>query len=181
MLCLLLLGATSAHAQELNCNVIVNDERVQTQERQIFQEMQQAIQQFMNTTKWTDHEYQEHEKIKCNILITFKQNSTLTNFSADVQIQSLRPVYGTDYETPLFNFVDKENVVAVVLNNAQQSYFSIGANKVYYHIRKPDGVLQEYALVVPYQEEVLLISKDKLQDGNKLAVFYNGYYAEFGN
>jgi serine protease AprX len=91
--------------------------------------------------------------------------------------------YFTDKEKkliePPFSFVEKENVVAIVLNNGQQNHFSIGANKVYYHIRKPDGVLQEYALVEPYQREVLLISKDKLQDGNKLAVFYNGYYSEF--
>jgi len=97
---------TAALAQELNCNVIINDERVQTQERQIFQEMQQAIQQFLNTTKWTNDEFEEHERIKCNLLITLRKSSTVSNFAADVQIQSLRPVYGSDYETPIFNFLD---------------------------------------------------------------------------
>jgi len=84
-------------------------------------------------------------------------------------------------ETPetLFNFEEKENVVSIVLNDNQQSYFSIGANKVYYHIRQSDGFILEYALVEPYQKEVVSISKDKLQGGNILAVFFNGYYAEF--
>lgn len=82
---------------------------------------------------------------------------------------------------PLFDFVEKENEIDVVMKKTQYSYFSIGANKVYYHIRKPDGVLVEYALVEPYQQEVLSISKDKLESGYVLAVFYNGYYAEYGN
>lgn len=87
--------------------MVLNTERAQTQERQIFDEMQAAISQFMNTTKWTNDAFKEEEKIKCNILITFRQRGTaIPNFAADVQIQSLRPVFNSDYETPVFNFLD---------------------------------------------------------------------------
>ncbi|MDW7693610.1 DUF4835 family protein [Flammeovirgaceae bacterium SG7u.111] len=105
---LVMFFCTSLLAQELNCNVIINDKRVQTQERQIFADMQSAISQFMNTTKWTNDNVSEEERIKCNILITLGKNSTVNRFVADVQIQSLRPVYGTDYETPLLNFFDSK-------------------------------------------------------------------------
>jgi len=105
---LLVIAFFPVQAQELNCNVIVNAERVQSQEQQIFTEMESAISQFMNTQKWTDDEFKEEERIKCNILITLGKRSSLTNFVADVQIQSLRPVYGTDYETPVLNFFDSK-------------------------------------------------------------------------
>ncbi len=97
-----------ASAQELLCNVEVNAERVQSQERQIFEEMENAISEFMNTTKWTDDEFEETEKIKCNILIILGDQSTVNNFQANVQIQSSRPVYGTDYETTMLNFFDNK-------------------------------------------------------------------------
>jgi hypothetical protein len=109
-------------AQELLCNVEVNAERVQSQERQIFEDMQNAISEFMNTTKWTDDEFEETEKIKCNLLIILGKNSTVNTFEANVQLQSSRPVYGTDYETPLLNFFDNKWVFSY--NVSQPLIFS---------------------------------------------------------
>lgn len=101
-------GLQSVQAQELNCTVQVNGDQVQTQERQVFTEMENAIQQFMNTNKWTDLDFEENERIKCDILITMNKGRSITNFSATVQIKSSRPIYGTEYETPLLNFVDNK-------------------------------------------------------------------------
>ncbi len=103
-----LLLFTGVNAQELDCNVIINADRVQTQERQIFESMQGAIASFLNNTRWTDDEYSEEERIKCNLLINLKAESTINQFAADAQIQSVRPVYGTEYETPIFNFNDSK-------------------------------------------------------------------------
>lgn len=101
-----LLAVTQVQAQELNCTLQINADQVQTQEQQIFSDMQQALQQFMNTTKWTDTEFEEEEKIKCDILITLDKGTSITDFNARVQVKSLRPVYGTDYETPILSFFD---------------------------------------------------------------------------
>jgi hypothetical protein len=79
----------------------------------------------------------------------------------------------------LFEFSEKENIINVILKEPQFLHLAVGANKVYYHIRKPDGTIVEYALVEPYQQKALTISKDKLQEGNILAVSFNGYYAEY--
>ncbi|MBT28971.1 MAG: DUF4835 domain-containing protein [Thalassobius sp.] len=108
VLSLFVFNAFIVSAQELQCNVEINSERVQTQQTQIFEDMQNAITEFMNTTKWTDDEYEENEKIKCNLLIILGSNSTVNTFEANVQIQSSRPVFGTDYETPLINFLDNK-------------------------------------------------------------------------
>ncbi|MGB0524408.1 MAG: DUF4835 family protein [Flammeovirgaceae bacterium] len=103
-----MLGATSVRAQELNCIVKVNGEQVQTQEQQVFTDMENAIQQFMNTQKWTDLELEDHEKIQCDILITLDKGNSITNFGASVQIKSMRPIYGTEYESPLLSFFDSK-------------------------------------------------------------------------
>lgn len=98
-----------ANAQELRCNVIINDQQVQTQERQIITGMKDAISQFMNTREWTNDKYREFERIKCNILITLGGDSDVSQgrYTATVQIQSSRPIYGTDYESPLLTFFDR--------------------------------------------------------------------------
>ena len=98
-----------ADAQELRCNVIINDQQVQTQERQIITGMKDAISQFMNTKEWTVDKFREFERIKCNILITLGGDSDVSQgrYTATVQIQSSRPIYGTDYESPLLTFFDR--------------------------------------------------------------------------
>ncbi len=103
-------------AQELNCNVIVNGERVQTQEQQVFEQLRAAIAQFMNTTKWTDDRFEDIEKIQVNLALTLngsnRKDVPQTNvsegiYTALMQVQFSRPVYGSNYTTPVFSFIDQ--------------------------------------------------------------------------
>ncbi len=96
-------------AQELNCTVMLNTQRLQTQETQIVGQIKTSIEQFMNTTKWTNDTYAPNERIKCTIYITFEGDSDIPQgkYSATVQIQSVRPVHSTNYETPMLNFFDR--------------------------------------------------------------------------
>lgn len=82
-------------------------------------------------------------------------------------------------QAPLFEFVPVNSAINVVLTDAQDNYHKIGADKMYYHIRNADGKIVEYALVKPYQKEVLSIGREKLLPGRVLMVFYNGYIAEY--
>ncbi|MFK7899904.1 MAG: DUF4835 family protein [Cyclobacteriaceae bacterium] len=93
-------------SQELNCNVIINAERVQTQERQIFENLKRDIYDFMNNRVWTEDEFRSEEKIDCNLLINVTSLSNLRDFSANAQIQVSRPIYGTDYESPVLSVID---------------------------------------------------------------------------
>lgn len=97
-----------AESQELNCRVIVNDQQIQTTERAIFREMETDFAQFLNTTKWTDDEFQEEEVINCNLVITMSEMPSVGVFRATVQVLSSRPVYGTSYESVLLNFADRD-------------------------------------------------------------------------
>ncbi|MGD1840164.1 MAG: DUF4835 family protein [Thermonemataceae bacterium] len=107
----ILCGCYPLSAQELNCQVIVVDQQIQTAqatERQIFRQMEQTISEFMNTRKWTDDNFDEEEKINCKIEITLLTGSLTTgDYEGTAQITATRPVYNTTYESPMFLFVDR--------------------------------------------------------------------------
>ncbi len=98
-------------AQELRCNVVVDTEQLTTNqvtEKQVFIDMQKAISTFMNNQRWTNEKYLPEERINCNLVIRLTDMPTIKSFSGTAQIQSSRPVYGTDYESILLNFVDQQ-------------------------------------------------------------------------
>jgi len=103
LVCLL---SFSVPAQELLCNVRVNSSQVQTSDRKVFQTLQTAIYEFINNTKWTSTTIENEERIECTILINISKKISNDEFEGSIQIQSTRPVYGTSYKSPLFNFMD---------------------------------------------------------------------------
>ncbi|WKN31977.1 DUF4835 family protein [Porifericola rhodea] len=102
------LNATPLLAQELNANVVVNYQNVQTTETRVFEDMQNAFRQFLNNRKWTDDSFAPEERINCNFVINIEQMPSVGNFEATVQIQSSRPIYGTNYESLMLNFADRD-------------------------------------------------------------------------
>jgi hypothetical protein len=104
-----LLLVSVIHAQELNCIVTINiGPKVQTTDRAVFTDMKNAFQQFLNTRKWTNDAYLQHEKINCSILININDMPAIGTFSASVQVQAARPVYNTNYNSLIFNFADRD-------------------------------------------------------------------------
>ena len=108
---LFLFAASSASfAQELNCSVKINIQKLQTADPRIFETQEQAMAEFMNNTKWTEDVFEPQERIQCNILLTLQEELSPTSFRAELSIQSSRPVFGTNYETAVFNHIDNELV-----------------------------------------------------------------------
>ena len=105
---LLFIVSVQAFAQELNCRVIVNALQVQTTERAIFQDMETEFAQFLNNTKWTNDIFNEEEVINCNLIININDMPSIGLFTANVQVLSSRPIYGTNYESVLLNFADRD-------------------------------------------------------------------------
>src|SRR6188508_1421309 len=108
LIVLLLSMSLTGRAQELNCTVTINSSGAQTSDRGIFRDMKTAIEQFMNSRKWSGDSYKPYEKINCNMLITITKMPSIGNFSASVQIQAARPVYNTNYSSLIFNFADRD-------------------------------------------------------------------------
>jgi hypothetical protein len=96
-----------AQAQELKCNVQVIANAVQLSNKQIFTTLQNAVVQFMNNRKWTELRYEQQEKIECSILIEITEAVSADEFSANIQIQSVRPVYLSAYKTSVFSHRDE--------------------------------------------------------------------------
>jgi hypothetical protein len=94
-------------AQELNFTVIINSDRARIQNTNIFDQMKTSFEQFLNGRSWTSDEFRLEERIKGNLLITINEVPQVGIYSATVQIQTVRPIYGTDYESLVFNFADR--------------------------------------------------------------------------
>ncbi|MTI19422.1 DUF4835 family protein, partial [Fulvivirga sp. RKSG066] len=108
LLVLLSIAFLPAIAQELNCRVTVNADQVQTTDRRIFEDMEIAFSNFLNNQKWTNDVFESHERIKCNLIITLQNPTSIGNYEATVQVQTARPVYNSNYESILLNFADRD-------------------------------------------------------------------------
>ena len=67
-----LAGIAGLSAQELKCEVEINSTQVQNTSKEVFNTLQQAIADYMNTTKWTDAQFSVNEKIECRMYFTIK-------------------------------------------------------------------------------------------------------------
>ena len=105
-LALMTLMPAAILAQELNCNVQVSAQRIQGSNRQVFENMQRDIYEFMNSTVWTNHVFSYAERIDCNILINLTDQISADEFTGTIQIQAKRPVYNTTYSATMLNFID---------------------------------------------------------------------------
>lgn len=92
--------------QDIECKVIVNSDKINQTNKSIFSNLEKSIGTFINSNSWSKNSFLNHEKINMNILITI--NSYSNNiFIANFEFQSLRPILNSTYQTPVFNFVDK--------------------------------------------------------------------------
>lgn len=105
--CVLLTG--QLYAQELQARITLSSGRIGSQvDKKVFQTLQAALNNFLNSRKWTKETFQPNEKIECNFLLNILQAEN-NLFQASLTVQAARPVYSSAYETPLINFID-ENI-----------------------------------------------------------------------
>lgn len=102
--------AFNANAQEILCTAQILDNQIQLTDKRIFRTLEQIIAEFVTNAKWTNEKVQPNERIDMNIQIVLSQYDVATNFfKGTMQIVSRRPVYGSGYNSPVFNFLD-ENI-----------------------------------------------------------------------
>lgn len=107
LIALILLVNYSLIGQELNVTARVNAQKAQA-DPQIFKNMETAIEEFMNNQKWTEDEFEQNERISVNIQLTISEELSPTTFRATMSIQAIRPVFNTDYQTPLITHSDRD-------------------------------------------------------------------------
>ena len=104
-----LLSIYSASAQELNAQVIVNSDLVNQTNQQIFKTLERSLNEFLNTQVWTNQDLLPQEKITCSFVFNLTNYSN-DQFEATLQVQSQRPVFDSNYDTPVLNFLDRDIV-----------------------------------------------------------------------
>jgi len=100
-----LFAVVQLNAQELNCTITVNADKIPGSNKQIFTTLQTSLNEFVNQKRWTNFNYKPQELINCNLTLTILEQ-TGTDFKGHIQIQASRPVYNSTYLTPVFNFKD---------------------------------------------------------------------------
>lgn len=102
----MILGPLGLSAQELNCTVEVNSSKISGNES-VFETLQEAINDYLNTTKFSPAQFSPNEKIDCRFFLTVSEyNDDVVK--GDIQIQSTRPVYNSAYTTTLLNLKDNK-------------------------------------------------------------------------
>lgn len=143
LLCAIIIAlfATMPRAQELNCSVVINSDKIQGTNRSVFNTMQQAVYEFINNTKWTPNLFGENERIECSIIITLNEQVGSDEYKGSLNLQLRRPIYGTSYKSPILNFFD---------NNIQFSY--IENQKIEFneaaHISSLSSIIAYYVYII---------------------------------
>jgi hypothetical protein len=129
-------------AQDINFTVSVISQRVQLTDKSIFNALQNSITEFLNGRRWSKDKILPQEVIKCNLLIDITEYDPSGNrFKADFQIQSIRPVFNSNYTTLLANIRD----LGAVFEYQQFQAMDYQENNNVYNLT---GLLAFYAYVV---------------------------------
>jgi hypothetical protein len=105
---LLLLTGRIALAQDLNAQVQVVSPKIQSTNKRIFTTLETAIKDFLNGRKWSQDNILPAERIDCTFIMNITTWDGNSAYSAELQVQSTRPVFNSGYATTLLNMLDKD-------------------------------------------------------------------------
>lgn len=135
-------SSTGTWANELQCNVMINAQTIQSNVDQTFwQNMQRDLTQYLNNTKWTEDKFEPIEKIRCTISIMLTSMPSNDRFEGTAQIQAIRPVLNSTFETQLINFNDQNFVCNYIPQQALQYTENSYVNNL-------TSLLNFYALII---------------------------------
>ncbi len=120
LLCLYVNG----QAQELKLNVQVNTPNLQIIDPKVFETFERQVYEFFNNTKFTEDEFEDFEKIQGNININITEELSNTAFKANIMIQSIRPVYNSNYKSQVLNYNDQGIGIIYQENQPMQNSFN---------------------------------------------------------
>lgn len=134
----LIFSTIAIQSQELNCTVTIDATKTGQQNQQVFRTLEQQLTEFLNNTSWTNKEFKNQERIDCNMsIIVNKFDSDF--FTCKLQVQASRPIFGSVYDSPIYNYSDKQvsfnytefEPLVFNINNFDSNLVSIIAFHVY--------------------------------------------------
>jgi len=105
---LFVLLTISSSAQEFRLSVSINSQRLEGTDQRVFQTLRTAINEFLNQQIWTNYQYQPQERIEGTLMITLSERVASDEFKGRVNLILRRPVFKTNYNSVLFNWVDRD-------------------------------------------------------------------------
>lgn len=106
VLLLFLINSLGISAQDFQCQLSINSQKISSSNREKFNSLQQELIKFINERKWCQYNLKINERINCGIMINLEsQAGDVLTGSMTIQLQ--RPVYKTNYKTDILNFQDK--------------------------------------------------------------------------
>ena len=113
------------HAQEFRCAVSVNYQKLmsttqsyESSDKKVFENMKQALEDFINSRRWTNLELEQNEYLDCSLSLILSERTSPTDFKGQLTIQLRRPVYNSNYTSGLFNYIESGDL-AFVYNESQ--------------------------------------------------------------
>ncbi len=101
--------STLSFSQDLNARVQILAPQIPNANKRIIDVLEISIKDFLNNRRWTSDALQPQERIDCNFVITITEwDGSSSNFKAEAQIQSNRPIYNSNYNSTILNLNDKE-------------------------------------------------------------------------
>ena len=98
--CLLTLAVS---AQELQMKVTVNHAKIQGTDASVFDDLQRAVEDYVNGKQWTNLQFQKNERIQCSMNITVtKYDKDGGVFTCTALVQANRPVFDAAYTTTFY-------------------------------------------------------------------------------
>jgi hypothetical protein len=95
-------------AQELKCRVQVNGQKITEVDPAVITQMERDLNDFMNSKAWTSEVFGPQEKIDCNFFLILSGNPSQDVYTAELTVQSSRPVINSSYNSTLLNYLDKD-------------------------------------------------------------------------
>lgn len=108
-------------AQELDATITINTDRLSTTNKDKLINFAQEIEDYIENNRYTGEPW-EFAKIKCNFNIYFDSGSDDNNFTAQVNVTSIRPIEKSRNGSPMLNVLD--NSWSFMYERGQSMYFN---------------------------------------------------------
>jgi len=99
-------GLSKSAAQELTYTVSINTPTLQIADPNVFKSFEKSVSEFLNNQRFTDMQVNDEEKIKVSLNFNLVKEQSERDFIFSLSILATRPVYGSSYESVIFQYID---------------------------------------------------------------------------
>jgi hypothetical protein len=101
LFCGVIFAALPLHsaAQEFECAVEINIDQLEGSSYEYLKNLKPTLESYINDYQWTEEDFEEEERINCQMQIAVTSGNSNFTFSAEVVFQVERPIYNSTART----------------------------------------------------------------------------------